>query len=336
MEDKKVFSINPDLFTFKTNTSRKKKPKGKPDEKIKVKERVKNKMKNESLNKKSILKMIRDHHSEKNKEQFSNYEKNLKPPNAGGDFEKARNFFNNMKVVPEIKHNQTLKSQSSQQPVNNVGTNIQLNEPIQLKIENSLENTDPIQLNNSSVSAPKYGCLKNGSLPTYRNYMNNTRKNDDPTTFTPKPRDMFSMKPTDFSMNKPSELLPLKPAEMASIYHQKEEKLKNLKKKKRRYQKKTIKRTYKIGKSRVKPHITVLVSNKTMRNKITEKKQMLNQVPLHEIRRYLIKHGFIKVGTTTPNDVLRQMYSSAMMICGEVQNHNQETLMYNFLYNKED
>ena len=63
---------------------------------------------------------------------------------------------------------------------------------------------------------------------------------------------------------------------------------------------------------------------------------MLTQVPLHEIRRYLIKHGFIKVGTTTPNDVLRQMYSSAMMICGEVQNHNQETLMYNFLYNKED
>jgi hypothetical protein len=336
MEDKKVFSINPDLFTFKTNTTRRKKPKGKSDEKIKVKEQVKNKMKNESLNKKSILKMIRDHHSEKNKEQFSNYEKNLKPTNTGGDFEKARNFFNNMKVVPEIKHNQTLKSQSSQQPVNNVGTNIQLNEPIQLKIENSLENNASMRLNTSSVSVPKYGCLKNGSLPTYRNYMNNTRKNDDPTTFTPTPRDMFSMKPTDFSMNKPSELLPLKPAEMASIYHQKEEKLKNLKKKKRRYQKKTIKRTYKIGKSRVKPYITVLVSNKTMRNKITEKKQMLNQVPLHEIRRYLIKHGFIKVGTTTPNDVLRQMYSSAMMICGEVQNHNQETLMYNFLYNKED
>ena len=71
MEDKKVFSINPDLFTFKTNTTRRKKTKGKSDEKIKVKERVKNKMKNESLNKKSILKMIRDHHSEKNKEQFS-------------------------------------------------------------------------------------------------------------------------------------------------------------------------------------------------------------------------------------------------------------------------
>ena len=154
--------------------------------------------------------------------------------------------------------------------------------------------------------------LKNGNLPTYRDYMNTTRKNNS------------------------SMITALRPAEIASVYHQKEEKLKNLKKKKRRYQKKTIKRTYKIGRSRIKPQISVLVSNKTMRNNILEKKQMLNQVPIQDIRRYLIKHGFIKVGSNTPNDVLRQMYISAMMVCGEIQNHNEDNLMYNFLYNQEN
>ena len=28
-----------------------------------------------------------------------------------------------------------------------------------------------------NTSVPKYGCLKNGKLPTYRNFMNQTRKN---------------------------------------------------------------------------------------------------------------------------------------------------------------
>jgi len=58
---------------------------------------------------------------------------------------------------------------------------------------------------------------------------------------------------------------------------------------------------------------------------------MLKQISITEIRAYLIKHGFIKVGSTTPNDVLRKMYESALLICGDVQNHNKETLLYNFM-----
>tara|TARA_Y200000002_G_scaffold16458_3_gene12864 strand:- start:11313 stop:12251 length:939 start_codon:yes stop_codon:yes gene_type:complete len=312
MEEKKVFSINPDLFTFKSNRTQKKKAKQQNNEKIKIKEKVKNKMKNESLNKKSILKMIRDHHTEKNKEQFSNYETNMKPKTPQGDFEKAKHFFDNMKISNENNHNMTIKNQSSPRPPVIVDNKIKINEPIQLSMNQPLENSEPIHLNTTSVTVPKYGCLKNGNLPTYRDYMNTTRKNNS------------------------SMITALRPAEIASVYHQKEEKLKNLKKKKRRYQKKTIKRTYKIGRSRIKPQISVLVSNKTMRNNILEKKQMLNQVPIQDIRRYLIKHGFIKVGSNTPNDVLRQMYISAMMVCGEIQNHNEDNLMYNFLYNQEN
>ena len=44
-----------------------------------------------------------------------------------------------------------------------------------------------------------------------------------------------------------------------------------------------------------------------------------------------MKRGFIKVGSTAPNDVLRKMYESATLICGEIQNHNPDNLLYNFM-----
>jgi hypothetical protein len=123
-------------------------------------------------------------------------------------------------------------------------------------------------------------------------------------------------------------------ADKANI-HEQHNKLGNMKKKKKRFQRKIIRKTYKLGKSKLKPNISVLISNRTVRNNITEKKQKLQQVPVVDIRRYLMKHGLIKVGTTTPNDVLRSMYESALLICGEIQNHNAENLMYNFINNVE-
>ena len=101
-------------------------------------------------------------------------------------------------------------------------------------------------------------------------------------------------------------------------------------------QKKTRRRTYKIGKSKVMAKISVLVSNKTIRKDISTKTQLLKQVPIQDIRKYLMKRGFIKVGSVAPNDVLRKMYESAILICGEVQNHNPDNLLYNFLNNEKE
>jgi hypothetical protein len=103
--------------------------------------------------------------------------------------------------------------------------------------------------------------------------------------------------------------------------------------KKMRYpkQKRTVRRTFKVGKSKTKPHISVLISNKTIRNQISTKTHILKQTPIDEVRRYLTKKGFIRVGSDAPNDVLRKMYESAVLICGEIQNHNPDNLLYNFL-----
>lgn len=101
-------------------------------------------------------------------------------------------------------------------------------------------------------------------------------------------------------------------------------------------QKKTLRRTFYIGKSKVFPKISVLVSNKTIRNNITNKSMKIRQTPVTEVKRYLIKKGFIKVGSIAPPDVLRKMYESALLMCGEIQNHNPDNLLYNYLNGGED
>ena len=51
---------------------------------------------------------------------------------------------------------------------------------------------------------------------------------------------------------------------------------------------------------------------------------------MQDIKKHLIKNGFIKVGSIAPNDVLRKMYETSMLACGEIHNYNPENLVYNF------
>ena len=113
--------------------------------------------------------------------------------------------------------------------------------------------------------------MKNGNLPTYRDYMNKTRNgyiNDDDNVNIP-------IQSNNEIYGGSTNL-----TQKANIMQQTNEKLKNLKKKRRQYRKKTIKRTFKLGRSRVKPAVSVLITNKTVRNKITESKQKLSLAQL--------------------------------------------------------
>ena len=86
-----------------------------------------------------------------------------------------------------------------------------------------------------------------------------------------------------------------------------------------------------MGKSKMLPKVSVLVSNKTIRNNITTKSHLLKQTPIEEVKKHLIKYGLIKVGTIAPNDVLRKMYESSILMCGELYNHNPDYLLHNFV-----
>ncbi len=99
--------------------------------------------------------------------------------------------------------------------------------------------------------------------------------------------------------------------------------------------KKLLRRTYRVGKDKVRPRVGVVLPNKTIRTNITTKAYMLKQTPIEEIRKTLVKKGFIKHGSSAPNDVLRKIYESVQMIGGEVSNYNADNLLYNFFTDKE-
>jgi hypothetical protein len=283
------------------------------------------------------------------------------------ELEKAKEYLNNLKEKQEKSHNghnATIKHHPS----------IHAMQSFQVPSTNNVHS--PIVTTIHSAP-PKYGCMKNGQLPTYKTFMR-TSKNQpiiqigNPVSsmnysqLVQQPQNQSNIisnigltAPVIASMSANSALqngtnsFPVAPPQPdirsnASIIDakiteglrrmaelkQSDAILNNIKNKyrpKRMMQRKTVRRTYKIGRSTVLPRIAVLVSNKTIRNNTTTKTQLLKQTSIQDVKKHLIQRGLIRVGCTTPNDVLRKMYESTMLICGDVQNHNADNLLYNFV-----
>jgi hypothetical protein len=348
--NRKTIQINPDLFKINGgNTTRKNKENKEKKQKIRMKTEKPKKL---STIKKNILKMIRNQQDERRKHLKEKQKEN------DLDLDLDLDFIDNQ------------KSSSIQEFQNKFNDSLDFLSNLTKEVDNRKQDYT-IKRYPSISPEPTYGCLKNGKLPTYRTWINQTRKNVplpspqplpimplNPIIYTqPQPQPQIIQKPfippppqqfiiqnqnsnpnqnpliaIEKKKNDPVELI-----KQFSKIQQFEKKNNinsnsnlNLKKWKYPKQKKTIRRTYYVGKSRIHPRVSVLVSNKTIRAKTTLKQQELKQVPITEVRKYLLKHGFIKVGTSSPNDVLREMYESAQLICGEIKNHNSENLLYNY------
>jgi hypothetical protein len=381
MSERKTIQVNPELFNYSSSnkTRKKREPSSQNHDKIKIKSPPRN-SRNDTLKKRSLLKMIRAHQEEKYRKMFQEQnEKKEKNPlettdaKFNSEFEQSKEYLNKLLEENTIKTklNTTVRNYPTQtnsllytQDIENIQT--ELPNVFQEKIMENY-NTVPIKLQ----PRPQYGCLKGGTLPTYRNWVNKTVKNQSsfqPSNIQSTSTGLFQQPTYIVSNNSPSigpnslnqtimeEKNPLirehpiiSPMNLGgnieetkidnhikrmSEITQTMAKLNALKSQniqKRKRQKKTVRRTYKIGKSKILPKISVLVSNRTIRNKISTEKQLLNQVPIQEIKKYLIKRGLIKVGSIAPNEILRKMYESSILICGEVQNHNPDNLLYNFI-----
>jgi len=354
MSEKRILTVNPDLFSFSNNKTRKRREKP-PDGKIKIKSEL-SKKREDTLKKKSILKMIREHQEEKLKKMFvgDNTERSASksvdaPGSIKTEFQEAKEFLQELtQKNDDRRQNSTLKRHSATIPSLSLPTL-----PSMTEIPNANFTMPSLPISTMEINrAPAWGCLKGGALPTYRTYANQTRKNYPTIGQAPVPQNT-SLSTIPTQQKSVPNLAPVMDAGAAqkrmedkikeslsrveqsqqtgSLMKQMNQALKVPKKMKR---KKTLRRTYKIGRSKVFPRVSVLVSNRTLRNNITTKTQQLKQVPIHEVKSYLIKRGLIKVGSMAPNDVLRKMYESASLICGEVQNHNPENLLYNYLNDK--
>jgi len=345
MSNNKTFSINPDLFKIPSldTNSRKKRPKNKDMPKIKV--RSKEKPKHNKTLRKNLINMIRKHQELKLKNHNKNpnnkdttfdpvskdeFRKNDDVIDFNNDFNESVTFLKELAKKNEednsVKqnHNKTLKHYT--EPL------IHLDLPDSLVDSREpfpLPNEPPVIVHYNHYKPPpppKFGCLKNGSLPLYRTWKNSTQKK----------LPVINDQQADIKYT-PKQPVTIDSIKLAHANHMRSNIKPFLNRKicKPKKIRKTIRRTYRIGRSKVKPTISVLISNRTIRNNITTKKQLLKQIPMEEIRKYLINHGFIKVGCNSPSDVLRKMYETASLMCGEIKNHNPDTLLYNYINDTE-
>jgi hypothetical protein len=371
MSEKKTIQINPDLFKVSEKTTSRKKH-SPPNIKIKSPEK---KQKQKTL-RKNVLKMIREKQQEEYKRLFEKSE--TKKTSIGSssqqefnkDFDESLEFFSSLASKPEnvenIEHNTTFKKYPEMNSVllqpNTpifIDTNEIVNTDLPDVFSQNINSKETIQIHQPSIQLPpppKYGCLKNGSLPTYKTAFRQTQRVYPSTHIQPSsqsypsssqsypsssqtyqaPKLLGSQQntPLQFVEREPQKNYTKDPLEIAQkpektqgIFNDKSQKrIKYMKRKK------IFKRTYHVGRSAIKPQIGVLVSNRTVRNRISTDAQLLKQTPIHDVRKFLIKKGFIKVGTNAPNDVLRKMYESVSMVCGEIQNHNPENLLFNFIH----
>jgi hypothetical protein len=341
----KTISINPDLFRFTNKRNTRKSAPPKPKQDIKVRSQVNEKDKQKKMRKQHVLRFIREQQERNSRNLMENNDskskkKALVTSNPGGDFNS--DFDESLKYLSSLSentkspanlapHNQTFK----QYPVQNLAS---ISEFEPLVYTGSLDNhpvTSQISLQPpkfSNSSAPKWGCMKNGSLPTYRSWKNTTQKmhiEPNAPIICEQPIISSNIPPLNDSIVKRRAEMRANMNAFNSPIHTKP---------KNRYlkQKRTVRRTYKLGRSQIHPKVSVLISNRTIRNRLMTDAQELKQTPIDEVKRFLVKNGFVRVGSSAPNDVLRKMYETAKLMCGEIKNHNPENLLYNFLHDTTD
>ena len=335
----KIITVNPEALKIPDNKTRKKKQ----STQIQVKPKSEKKQKPSSL-KRNLLRMIRKNQEsrlKRDKQQRESVNISAKPDEPiapQSEFEQSIEFLKKIPKAPHIgpfvdnRHSQTLRNYSA---IDSGSSSIPVLpftpvDPAIVPVEPMLSLTDKNAESSIHIPTPPppFGVLKNGSKPTYRTWKAQTQKNHINTG--PKIKAEIGPSPTqiNYETRLKDQIKSMSEREQKeNLYQQRKIKEKSQNPKKQR---RTIRRTYRIGKSKVHPRVSVLISSKTLRNNANLQKTQLRETPISEVKQFLRKQGFIKVGTSTPNDVLRKMYESAKLICGEVYNHNPENLLYNY------
>lgn len=316
----KMIILDPSSLHILNNGTKKRRDKN-PKIKINTTPKEKKPVKVSTL-KRNLLNMIRTNQESRLKNEPKIITEDLLTP-PKSDFEESIHFFSKLPkeipvvVPPNIHHtnNHTLKSYIP-------------------KIE--IPSFPPAFSSKTFITPPPpWGNLKQGIKPTYRVWRNTTEKQSKQTAIK---QSIIDTPLSPFQINYEAELNEKikQMSEREQYAIAKKKKQQGGVRKKSKHQKRTVRRTYRIGKSKVNPLISVLVSNKTLRNEANLRKIALKETPMPEVKQYLRKHGFLKIGTATPNDILRQMYENVKMICGEVQNHNPDNLLFNYFNEKNE
>lgn len=322
---KKTIQINPELFKIqgsKTKSNREKKIKSKLEKPI-----------TSNFLKKQLIDRIKKH--KKNIELTDDIKQNTSSAPEDDEFILSMNFLSSIsndkpktnnanhknEFTPsanlEITKIPEVKETSFSPSLQNVNIVLPL-ELIDIKqppiITEQIDNIDkidkiPEKINVVPDNVP-YGCLKNGSKPTYRSWL--TQKNN---------------------INKPI-IIEKEDISENEYIKEREKKLNELKSKFKNeepiYIKKTIKKKYTLGKSKIHRKIGVLIKDMNTRKKIIDSHKNLKTHDIQDIKSFLRNKGLIKIGNYTPVDILRKIYETSILT-GDITNTNKDILLHNLL-----
>lgn len=291
----KKISINPDFFKI----AKKDRPKNEKKAKISSKN-----LKANDIKKKLIAKIKEHQKKEKDREDK---EKEKEKDNFKSDFTETIQYLEEIKNKKQKERkNKTLKKRQKDVP------------SISLETESS---TVP----KVGVSpAPPYGCLKNGTKPTWREY-NKTLKKRESIAINPEPvSEPIFNKPLIqlFDTNSGMDDFSARQKKLADL-----KKKLNPDKKTKKVKTRRIKRKITLGKEKNK--VGVLIKSKKTRKRIKNEISVLKKKSIAEVKEYLRKHNLIKIGSSAPDYILRTTYENAYL-SGKVLNKNPDILLHNW------
>ena len=397
-ESGKIIEINPELFKISKKSTRK-------NRNVKEKSNIsipKPIIKTNAF-KQKLLKRIQEHKKKENENKKNihdddynniNLDEHYDDEQPNNELDDALNFFETVKTKEKqkqkllsktIKHRNNENKPSLNQnisPISNLSINIpHLLKPsncntIEINNESTINNESKINKNTDIVNYIlddlPYGCLKNGTKPTYKNWMSGIKKYSEmadsdkinvprPPT-PPKKRDDIEYENTNSQIDIKSEPI-IDRYKEAVLKKQINDKLKQIqneqlkfnndleidtyteidnilqiddknKEPEKQYIKKTIKKKYIVGKSNKYRKVGILIKGRQTKRNIMNSHKSLKRTDIHQIKKYLKKRGMLKIGSNCPDEILRKMYES-LILSGDIKNVNEDILIHNFLNDSE-
>jgi hypothetical protein len=339
MPEKKTIQVNKEYFSLNGRSGGKKSRKKERSRKKREKPKT---IQSSKKMRKEFLKKIRDYQKRKAEEVKSSGQKAEKSNEENefeNEFSKSLGFLSNMmdaKKKESHRKTEKLRKERDSKP----SVDVLLEMPTELKpsvasdnksssgsanashSSNSDKSSNHIvvdEKNNTKIriaQAPPYSSLKNGSKPTYREWIKTQKRRKD--------------KNKTISIANP----PIEKAETERSKRLKAYKKKNATQSKKPRMMKTKKttKTYKrkLGKNADSKKVSVLIKGRTTRKKIAGERAILNRTSIHEIKKYLRERNMIKAGSSAPADVLRKMYEQCIL-AGDITNDNGGVLVHNYL-----
>jgi hypothetical protein len=226
---------------------------------------------------------------------------------------------------------------------------------VTIQHQNNNNNNNPIQLQQqykshsgsgfgSSYSVDNvvpYGVLKGGLKPTFRQWTQKVRP-EIPKSFhqpmSEREKKLQQLKEkfkqeSSFPVPRPQHPHP-QPQPQLQLQSQQPQ-LQSQQPQQQPMVKKTITKKYTLGKSKNNRTVSILLKDRNTRKQIQHEHKELKRKSIKDMKKYLRDHNIIRIGSNSPNEVIRQMYESSIL-AGDIVNHNKDTLLHNLSMNEDE